>query len=53
VTKLEQVLDFSDLMILAMAFPNIVGSVLLAPRVLPLVLDYWHRYTSGQMKATS
>ena len=50
VTKLEQVLGFSDFMILCMAFPNIVGSVILAPYVLTKVRDYWGRYTSGQMK---
>ena len=52
VTKLEHVLNFSDMMILAMAFPNIVGSVILAPHVLPKVNDYWRRYTTGEMKAT-
>ncbi len=53
VTRLSEVLDFSDLMILAMAFPNIVGSVILAPTVLPRVLDYWRRHTSGEMKPYS
>lgn len=52
VTKLEQVLEFSDLMILAMALPNIVGSVVLAPKVLPVVQDYWRRYASGQMRVS-
>lgn len=33
VTQLTHVLNFSDLMILCMAFPNIIGSVLLAPMV--------------------
>ncbi len=50
VNKLEDVLVFSDVMILSMAFPNIIGSVILAPKVLPLVRDYWGRYTSGAMK---
>ena len=50
VSKLEDVLLFSDLLILSMAFPNIVGSVILAPRVLKIVRDYWGRYTSGEMK---
>lgn len=47
--KLKEVLDFSDLMILCMAFPNIVGSIILAPKVLGLFRDYWGRYTSGKM----
>ena len=50
IIKLKVVLDFSDLMILCMAFPNIIGSVILAPVVLVKVKDYWGRYTSGAMK---
>ena len=50
VNKLGDVLDFSDIMILSMAFPNIIGSVILAPKLLPKVKDYWERYSSGQMK---
>ena len=49
VASLGAVLDFSDLMILCMAFPNIVGSVLLAPLVLEKLKDYWSRYQSGSM----
>jgi len=52
VADLKPVLDFTDLMILSMAFPNIVGSVILAPAVLKRVQDYWGRYTSGEMKPT-
>jgi len=51
--KLSDVLDFSDAMILSMAFPNIVGSVILAPRVIGKVKDYVRRYQSGEMKKTS
>jgi len=50
ISKLGNVLDFSDLMILCMAFPNIVGGIILAPKVKPLLKDYWTRYKSGQMK---
>lgn len=50
INTLADVLDFSDLLILSMAFPNIVGSIILAPRVLEKVRDYWGRYTSGEMK---
>ena len=50
VNKLGDVLEFSDIMILSMAFPNIVGSVILAPVVLKRLQDYWGRYTSGEMK---
>ena len=50
INTLADVLEFSDLLILSMAFPNIVGSIILAPRVLEKVRDYWGRYTSGEMK---
>lgn len=53
VTNLEQVLAFSDMMILVMALPNIIGGMILAPKVLPKVLDYWSRYTAGKMKPFS
>lgn len=49
VNKLSDVLDFSDAMIFSMAFPNIVGSIFLAPKVLKKVRDYWERYQSGEM----
>ena len=49
VNKLGDVLDFSDIMILSMAFPNVVGMVILAPRVLVKLDDYWRRHTSGGM----
>jgi len=50
VTKLKEVLGFSDLMILCMAFPNIVGGLILAPMVRSRVVDYWTRYKTGQMQ---
>ena len=49
VYPLRAVLDFSDAMVLGMAFPNIIGSIILAPRVLEKVRDYWNRYQSGEM----
>ena len=50
ILNLGSVLDFSDLMILCMAFPNIVGGIILAPMVKRKLTDYWGRYTSGEMK---
>jgi AGCS family alanine or glycine:cation symporter len=44
VASLKNVIDFSDLMILSMAFPNIIGGVILAPRVKTMLGDYWTRY---------
>ena len=50
INPLSNVLTFSDIMILSMAFPNIVGSVILAPRVLAQLREYWGRYKSGGME---
>lgn len=50
VFKLGNVLDFSDLMILGMAFPNILGMLLLSNKVRAALDTYWGKYTSGEMK---
>jgi AGCS family alanine or glycine:cation symporter len=42
------VLDLSDLMILGMAFPNILGVLLLCPKVKRDLADYWQRYRAGE-----
>jgi AGCS family alanine or glycine:cation symporter len=52
VLKLGNVIDFSDLMILGMSFPNILGAVLLSGKVSAALKSYWSRYTSGQMQPT-
>ncbi|QDU79972.1 Amino-acid carrier protein AlsT [Polystyrenella longa] len=48
--NLGSVLDFSDMMILSMAFPNILGVVILAPKVKRDLADYWRRYKAGEFK---
>lgn len=48
IVNLGSVLDFSDMMILGMAFPNILGVVLLAPKVRKDLNAYWERYTAGE-----
>ncbi len=50
IVNLGAVLDFSDMMILSMAFPNIFGLLLLSPKIRADLLDYWHRYKSGEFK---
>ena len=50
VTTLKNVLDFSDMMILGMAFPNIVGGIILSPQIKAKLNDYWARLQSGEMK---
>lgn len=51
VFALEPVLEFSDLMILGMGFPNMLGIVILAPKVKQDLDDYWQRYRTGRMPA--
>jgi len=50
VLELGNVIDFSDLMILGMSFPNILGAVLLSGKVSRALKDYWGRYKSGEMQ---
>lgn len=50
IVNLGAVLDFSDFMILSMAFPNIFGLILLTPQVRRDLLDYWERYKAGKFK---
>jgi AGCS family alanine or glycine:cation symporter len=44
------VLEFSDLMILSMAFPNILGLVLLSGKVRRQLDQYWTKYKAGEFK---
>jgi AGCS family alanine or glycine:cation symporter len=44
----KAVLDFGDLMILGMAFPNLVGVVLLSGKVSGALEDYLARLRAGQ-----
>ena len=52
VASLGPVLDFSDLMILSMAFPNILGVVLLSGKVKNALDDYWGRLKAGEFERT-
>lgn len=51
IANLGAVLTFTDIMILCMAFPNILGALLLSGKVKRALSDYWLRYKSGQMEA--
>jgi len=53
ITSLKNVMEFSDLMILSMAFPNIIGGVILAPKVKSLLKDYWTRFKNNEFKTYS
>jgi AGCS family alanine or glycine:cation symporter len=50
VFTLGPVLEFSDLMILGMAFPNLIGVVLLAPQVKADLEDYWRKLRAGELE---
>jgi len=50
VTSLQNVLNFSDMMILGMAFPNILGGVILSPQIKAALYNYWQRVKSGEIK---
>lgn len=49
VLSIGNVLDFSDLMLLSMAFPNILGMIFLSGKVKGLLDDYYHRLKSGSI----
>ena len=44
------VLEFSDLMILGMSFPNMLGIILLSGKLKSALDDYWGRYKSEGIK---
>ena len=44
-----QVLDFGDLMILGMAFPNLLGVILLTGKVRRDLDEYWAKYKAGEL----
>ncbi|MEM6518759.1 MAG: alanine/glycine:cation symporter family protein [Cyanobacteria bacterium P01_D01_bin.71] len=48
-TSLGLIIDFSDLMLLGMAFPNLIGCYILSNELAGDLKDYWQRLTSGQM----
>lgn len=43
------ILDFSDLMIFGMAFPNMIGLVILSGHIKGELDKYWRKYKSGQL----
>lgn len=49
-SELGVVVDFSDMMILSMAFPNIIGLVILAPEIKRDLNNYWGKLKSGEIK---
>lgn len=49
-SELGAVIDFSDMMILSMAFPNILGLIILAPEVKRDLKEYFRKIRSGEIK---
>lgn len=47
--SLGVIIDLSDLLLLAMAFPNLIGCYILSNEVAGDLKDYWKRLTSGVM----
>jgi alanine or glycine:cation symporter, AGCS family len=50
IVSLGNLIDFTDLLILSMAYPNILGMLILAPKVRAMAHDYATRLRSGQMR---
>ncbi len=50
VLTINHVVEFADLMLLSMAFPNILGMIYMSAKVKGHVDDYVGRLSSGQMK---
>ncbi len=50
VVSIGNVLNFTDFLILSMAYPNILGVVILSPKLTKLARDYVGRLKSGEIK---
>ena len=50
VASLGPVIDSADAMLLSCALPNILGGVLLAPKVKRRLKDYWARHKAGELE---
>lgn len=48
-SNLWAVMDFSDMMILGMAFPNILGMIFMAKEVRADLDSYWNRWKTGRL----
>ena len=50
IASLGNVIDFSDMMILSCAFPNIIGCLFLLPLLKEKLNEYWMKYNNGEFK---
>jgi AGCS family alanine or glycine:cation symporter len=44
------VINFTDMMLLCMAFPNIIGLIVFSPRIKKDLDQYWHKLKTGKLK---
>jgi AGCS family alanine or glycine:cation symporter len=49
VASAANMLDFTDLLVLAMAFPNLIGLYLLSGKVRAMLTDYQDKLKSGEL----
>lgn len=49
VSSNSNVIDFSDMMLLCMAFPNMIGLVILSPRIKKDLNKYWQNLKTGKI----
>ena len=50
ISSLSNVINFSDMMILSCAFPNVIGCMFLLPLLKIKLADYWKRYEANEFK---
>ena len=50
ILSLTNIIDFADMLLLSMAFPNIIGMVFLSGKVKSMADDYVRRLKNGEMK---
>lgn len=50
IASLGNVIDFSDMMILSCAFPNIIGALFLLPEIKTALNSYWTKYQNNEFQ---
>ena len=50
ILSLKSVLDFSDMMLISAAFPNIIGVMFLLPKLKKALNIYWEKYNKKEFK---
>jgi len=50
IASLGSIIDFSDMMLLSAAFPNIIGAMYLLPKLKVALNEYWKKYLNKEFK---